>query len=434
MRWTQPHTLLQFLLYVYKSFMQNQGLETAKSLTFTSLFAVVPLVTLVLAILSAFPAFQVFSSQLQGLILDRLLPSSSYEIEQYFTAFSSQARNLTWLGAVMLLVTSYLMLRSVEHSFNQIWGVSELRKGLTSFLLYWSVLSLGPLLLGVGLAITSYITSLTLFERFSDLSDVLGARSAILGVFPILLTTGAFTLLYVAVPNCGVRFTHALAGAVVVALAFKVVKAIFTTFIARASYEVVYGTFAVIPILLMWIYVCWALILFGANLVRNIPLFTTHNTAENVHPTLLLLALLHKFWEKQQGGEVLRIRELIDEKWPFRTVAVDKLLILLEELKLVRSLDRDQWILTRDLESVSLWEVLSATPWAQPGPVDLAAAVPPVVARHLPDTAALMEHFLRVAEVSGNEFATSFSAYFRDETGWTRQSALGPGAAKLMSP
>jgi membrane protein len=425
---------MQFLAYVYHSFMQNQGLEIAKSLTFTSLFAVVPLITLVLAILSAFPAFQVFSAQLQSLILERLLPSSSYEIEQYFTEFASQARNLTWLGAVMLLVTSYLMLRSVEHSFNQIWGVSELRKGLTSFLLYWSVLSLGPLLLGVGLAITSYVTSLTLFERFSELSDVLHARSALLGLFPMVLTAGAFTLLYVAVPNCGVRFTHGLAGAIVVALAFKVVKVIFTGFIATASYEFVYGTFAVIPILLLWVYVCWALILFGANLVRNIPLFTTYSTAENVHPTLLLLALLHKFWEKQQGGEVLRIRELIDEKWPFRTVSVDKLLILLEELKLVRSLDRDQWILTRDLEVVSLWEVLSATPWAQPGPRDLAATVPPVIARHLPDTAALMEQFLRVAEVSGTEFATSFSAYFRDAAGWTRQTAQGGKEGNLISP
>ena len=281
-------TPLHFMAFVARNFLRNDGLENAKSLTFTSLFAVVPLLTLMVAILSAFPSFQVFGSQIQTMVFNRLLPSTSEELEGYLTSFSGQARNLTWVGAVMLLGTAYLMLVNMERNFNRIWGVAEQRKGIGSFLLYWSVLSLSPLLLGMGFAISSYVTSLTLFETFTDLSEVVGARNLFLGLFPLLLSTLGFTLLYVAVPNCGVRFRHALYGGLAVALAFVLVKWIFTRFIAGASYELIYGTFAAMPIFLMWIYVCWVVILFGANLVRAFPLYGVSTGTEDVHPVLLL--------------------------------------------------------------------------------------------------------------------------------------------------
>lgn len=428
MVWSKPLTLLQFLRFVYQRFLQHDGFEQAKSLTFTSLFAVVPFVTLVIAILSAFPAFQVFGAQIQDMIFERLLPSSSSQLQSYLAAFSLQARNLTWIGAMMLLVTAWLMLRNIERSFNQIWGVGELRKGLASFLLYWSVLSLGPLLLGIGFAISSYITSLALFERFTAMSAVLGARSVALEFFPVLLTTGAFTLLYVAVPNCAVRLRHALIGAVTVALAFKVVKWVFARFIATASYEFVYGTFAALPIFLLWLYVCWVVILLGANLVRSIPQFAGSTTAEKVHPTLLLLALLHRFWQKQQLGEPLRLRELIDQKWPFRTVALEQLLAELEAQHLVRSLNHEEYLLARDLDAVRVWEVLGKLPWAQPAAADLAVPLPPVIAGNLPCTEALQAHFLRAAEFSGHEFAASFGSWFRDKEGWQADSGRATGS------
>lgn len=182
-----------------------------------------------------------------------------------------------------------------------------------NFLLYWSVLSLGPLLLGAGFAISSYITSLTLFDRFTDF-QLVGGHDLLLGMFPLLLTTIAFTLLYVAVPNCGVKLRYGLLGALAVALAFIVVKWMFGRFIATASYAVIYGTFAAIPVFLLWLYSCWIVILFGANLVRAIPLYGSRVGSEEVHPSLLLLALLHKFWEKQQSGSVLRVTELLAEK------------------------------------------------------------------------------------------------------------------------
>ncbi|MDR2213487.1 MAG: YihY family inner membrane protein [Pseudomonadales bacterium] len=414
MFWYRPATLWNFLRFVYRGFMRNQGLETAKSLTYTSLFAVVPLITLVFAVLSAVPSFQVFGTQIQEMIFDSLLPSSSEQLERYLANFSGQARNLTWVGAVMLLVTSYLMLVSVERNFNLIWGVQELRKGMTSFLLYWSVLSLGPLLLGIGFAISSYVTSLSLFERFTEVSGLIGVRRVLFALFPLLLTTGAFTLLYVAVPNCGVRIRHGFCGALVVALSFMVVKVVFTRFIATASYELIYGTFAAVPIFLLWIYVGWVVILLGANLVRGIPLFAANQHQEDVHPSLLLLALMHRLWEKQQSGATLRVQELMDEGWPLRTVSAKQLFVLLGQRQLVQALDEDEYLLARDLSSVSLWDLLSHTPWAQPGAedLDLAQSLPRILQRHLPEPRQLRESFIHLENVAKAEFSLSFADWF----------------------
>jgi membrane protein len=403
---------MNFLAFVWRNFMRNEGLENAKSLTFTSLFAVVPLLTLILSILSAFPSFQVFGAQVQEMIYQRLLPSTGSELQDYFNNFAGQARNLTWAGAAMLLGTAYLMLVNIERNFNRIWGVSEQRKGLTSFMLYWSVLSLGPLLLGMGFAISSYITSLALFDRFTEF-QLVGGHDLLLGLFPVLLTTIAFTLLYVAVPNCGVKLRHGFLGALAVALAFIVVKWLFSVFIATASYAFIYGTFAAIPAFLIWLYICWVVILFGANFVRAIPLYGSRVGSEEVHPSLLLLALLHKFWEKQQTGSVLHVTELLAEKWPFRSVTPDQLLSLLEGKHLVHALGDDEYLLARDLEVLSVWDVLGDTPWGLPAADELTRPLPAVVAEHVPELADLYERFRHINELAEKEFSSSLGAWFR---------------------
>ena len=384
-QWLRPQTWWRFVCFVYKSFTNNKGVENAKSLTFTSLFAVVPLLTLTVAILSAFPSFQVFGNQIEGMIFDRLLPSSSEQLEEYIASFASQAKNLTWVGALMLMATAYLMLVNIERNFNNIWGVGELRKGLHSFLLYWSVLSLSPLLLGIGFAMSSYITSLSLVQTITQVSDsVAGGSSLRLVLFPMFLTTLAFTLLYVAVPNCGVRIRHAMVGGLVVAISFSLAKKIFTWFISKASYELVYGTFAALPIFLIWIYMCWIVILVGANLVRCLPLFREESAEEKVHPSLLMFALLHKFWDSHQKGKSVTIQSLIQNKWPFQGLKIDEYLDILVERKIIRDLSQDEYVLSQDLHGISLWEFLQKLPWAQPTSDDFQHGTPEVLIPHLP--------------------------------------------------
>lgn len=380
----RPASPVSFLHSVFRAFMAHNGLETAKSLTYTSLFAVVPLLTLTLAILSAFPSFQVFSTQVQAMLFERLLPSSSTELQDYLAGFAGQGTQLTWAGAVMLLATAYLMLVNIEEHFNNIWGVNKHRQGLASFLLYWCVLSLGPLLLGLGFAISSYLASLSLFQRFTEVTDYFGANALLLRVFPSLMTVGAFTLLYSAVPNCPVRVRYAFAGAVAVALALVLLKWLFGLFIATASYQVVYGTFAALPIFLLWLYVCWVVILCGANLVHSLPNWQYQRERQGVHPTLLLFALLHLFWRRQQQGESVFISRLQEQGWSFAGTPVETLLNVLTDHKLVRSVDHDEYMLVRDLHGVTMWQLLRACPWAPPSLEELQQPLPAVLRLHLP--------------------------------------------------
>ncbi len=403
---------LHFLKFVYQSFTRHKGLENAKSLTYMSLFAVIPLLTVLVTILSAFPAFQVFGSQVQSMILDRLLPSSSSELENYFTGFSEQARNLTWVGAMMLLVTSFLMLLNIESSFNRIWEVRESRKGLNSFLLYWSVMSLGPILLGLGFAISSYITSLNLFDSFLDISDFFGTTSILLGMFPLILTTGAFTLLYIAVPNCGVRFHHGVIGGLVVALSFLIVRKVFTWFISLASYQLVYGTFAAVPIFLLWVYICWVVILLGANLVRSLPAYSTEYKNGNVNPYIMLIALLHKFWLLQKKGESLSMSQLINEKWPFNELSMADMLKVLQENHIIKNCGADEFVLVRDFQNLSVQEIFNCLQYALPRSKDF-EFLPDLIVEHLPHMEKLKTSFAQLESATQKEFSSPVADIYK---------------------
>ncbi len=405
--------LWHFILFVSKSFSRNKGTENAKYLTYMSLFAVIPLLTLLVAILSAFPAFQVFGDQIQSMIFDRLLPSSSSELENYFTSFSDQARNLTWVGAMMLLVTAFLMLLNIERSFNRIWEVRESRRGLNSFLLYWSVMSLGPFLLGLGFAISSYITSLNLFDSFLDISETLGTTSLLLEIFPLILTTGAFTLLYVAVPNCGVRFDHGLIGGLVLAISFKVIKLVFTWFIGMASYQLVYGTFAAVPIFLLWIYICWVLILLGANLVKALPTYNTEYKTHRVHSYILLIALLHKFWLSQQKGESVSLLVLVKEKWPFNELSMSDALLVLQEKQIIRNCGANEYVLVRDIQSLTVQQVMGLLNTAMPTLKDF-ELLPDIILQHLPNMKHVKNSFAEIENASQKEFSVPLAKIFQE--------------------
>lgn len=412
-QWYRPLVIWQFLAYVYRRFMANEGLENAKSLTYTSLFAVVPLLTLILTILAAFPQFQQFNTQVQNMIFTRLLPSSSLELQSYLQAFSEQARNLTWAGAIMLVATAYLMLVNIERNFNGIWGVSQHRRGLSSFLLYWSVLSLSPLLLGVGLALSSYISSLSLFEAFAEVSTYVGVNQLFISLFSLLLTALGFTLLYVAVPNCGVHLLHGFVGGLVVAFFFMIVRALFTWAMSLASYAIVYGTFAALPIFLIWLYICWVVILFGANLVRCIPLFRESQHDVHVHRTILMLALLHDLWEKHQHGKTLMVDELVRERWPFVDVDIEECLDLLTTRGIVRAIEDDEYTLVQDLHVLSVWEFIRGMPWSMPEPEELEKPLPAILLDHLPAWPAVIAQMRQLEEAGQQGFQYSVDHFFR---------------------
>jgi membrane protein len=208
--------------------------------------------------------------QLQNLIFEQFFPSNEQDISKYFKTFTEQARQLTLLGVAFLMVSAYLMLKNIEKNFNAIWGVAKGRRGVANFLLYWAILSLGPLLLGVAMAMSTYLTS---FKLLVGAYDSLGLLEQVFKYAPWVLTWAAFTLLFATVPNCKVPLRHAMAGGLVTTVGFQALKAVFAWLVSHTSFSLVYGAFAALPLFLLWVNLIWMVILGGAVFVHSIKFY-----------------------------------------------------------------------------------------------------------------------------------------------------------------
>ncbi len=291
------HDSRRFLAHFGRQIIAKGCQKSAAALTYMTLFAIVPLMTVVYSMFSLIPAFKGMGDTVQSFIFTNLVPSAGQEVQTYLAGFSEQARNLTFVGAGMLLITSYLMLKNIEKTFNAIWDVADARSGLQNFLLYWAVLSLGPLCLGIGLAMSTYLLSLRLLVGEYD---SLGLLPQFLQFFPWVLTSAAFTLLYLAVPNCKVRFRDAALGGMVTAFCFEVTKDVFTWIVGRSSFELIYGAFAVVPLFLLWINILWMIVLGGAVLVRSLGAYQAELRGSPYPP---LIAALRALWVLKSRGQ-----------------------------------------------------------------------------------------------------------------------------------
>ncbi|MEK7877947.1 MAG: YihY family inner membrane protein, partial [Pseudomonadota bacterium] len=240
----------------------------ASSLTFTTLLAVVPVVTVALTVVSAFPVFGSLLEQLHKFVVQNMLPRSVDTLTTYAQQFSENAAQLTAVGVVILGVTALLLLFTIEGEFNVIWRVSRARPLLRRVLVYSTVLTIGPLCIGASLSVTSYLITLSL----GLVDEMPGMRSALLRFVPLVLTSAAFALLYFTLPRCPVLKRDALTGGVAAGAGFEIMKHGFGFYVAHfPTYTVVYGAFAAVPIFLLWIYLSWLIIIGGAVLVAVLP-------------------------------------------------------------------------------------------------------------------------------------------------------------------
>ena len=359
--------LWKFAPYVIAQYKEKDCQQSAAALTYMTLFAIVPLMTVTYAIFSVIPAFQGVGEQLQTLVFDNFVPNTGQEVQDYLMAFSSQARNLTIAGVAMLVMTAFLMLRSIEKAFNAIWGVLEGRKGLSSFLIYWAILSLGPLLLGLGLAMSTYLITLKLLVTEHD---SLGVVAWMLQFFPWILTATAFTLLFVAVPNCKVPIKHAMTGGVLTAALFELLKDLFGWIISHSSFEVIYGAFAVVPLFLLWINLLWTIILAGAVLVRILSTYKTVVIGQRYPDLVSALLLLWELKGRLATGSALNNGYLLQlgvesEQW-------QKIRDALLRHHVIAITDQGEYVLCRDLSSVTLRQLASMVniPVQMPGVSD----------------------------------------------------------------
>jgi len=244
--------------------------QVAGSLTFTTVLGMVPLLTIALALFTAFPLFSAFRRSLELYFSDHLMPKMiANTVLEYLNQFAAKSMRLSAVGAIALVFTAVAMMSMIDRVFNRIWRISTPRPLLQRVLMYWALLTLGPLLIGMSLSITSYLFSST----GSAVMNLRFVGTLFYGLLSLGLTTGAFTLLYATVPNCAIQWKDAAAGGLLAGLLFEAAKRLFALYIAQfPTYTMVYGSIAAIPIFLVWIYMFWVITLIGALLAAAVPI------------------------------------------------------------------------------------------------------------------------------------------------------------------
>ncbi|WP_029685244.1 virulence factor BrkB family protein [Tatumella saanichensis] len=258
---------LNWLVLFWRRIDEDNMTVHAGNLTFVSLLALVPLATVVFALFAAFPVFSDVSVQLRHFIFDNFVPAAGTVVEDYLERFVSNVSRMTAVGAIGLIITALLLIHSIDSALNTIWRSTKKRPLVFSFAVYWMVLTLGPLLAGASLVMSSYLLSVHWLND-TGLTHLL---DPILRLLPLLLSVLAFWLLYSIVPTCAVPGWDAFCGALVAGVLFELGKKAFSLYVtAFPSYQMIYGVLAVIPILFLWMYWTWCIVLLGAEVTVSI--------------------------------------------------------------------------------------------------------------------------------------------------------------------
>ena len=242
---------------------------SASSLTFTTTMALVPFATVALAIFTVFPMFAQFQVVLQKWLLESLIPDNiARQVMGYLTQFAGQASKLGGAGVALLLVTALALVFTIDHTLNSIWRVRTHRPFGQRLLVYWATLTVGPLLLGMSLTMMSYAIS----ASKGVVGGMPGGIALLLDALQFFLMAGGMAALYHYVPNVQVKWSHAWAGGLVVSAGLEVAKKLLTLYLSKVpSYSLMYGAFATVPILLIWIYTAWVIVLWGAVIAAYLP-------------------------------------------------------------------------------------------------------------------------------------------------------------------
>ena len=348
---------VNFIRFIVIRFREDRCVQIAASLTFTTLLSIVPLITIALTMFSAFPVFDDFSNEIKTFLLENLMPDKAGSvITRYMEQFAESATRLTAVGVVFLTVTAMLMMLTIDQAFNVIWRVSRPRPLIKRLVVHWAVLTLSPLLIGGSLSLTSWLVGLSM--GYAKHIPVFGIGT--LKILPVMLTTLAFAMLFQLVPNRYVPRAHAWIGAIVASVVFESMNRVFGYFISHfASYKLVYGAFASVPIFLLWIYLSWLTILVGAVISASLSYWRSPAT-QNITPTTQLLdalRVLRVMVNGLQQGQMSTLPQLSKAL----TLGYDALEDILEKLasaNMVRRAEGHGWLLMRDAGHIRGTELL----------------------------------------------------------------------------
>jgi membrane protein len=327
--------------------------QVAATLTFTTVLALVPLLAVALSIFATFPMFSDFRVALEKNLLRELLPPQYAELMlRYLRDFAAKAARLTAFGLGFLVVAAMLMIATVDRTLNELWQVRGKRPLAQRVVVYWALITIGPVLIGASLAATSYLMTVS--------ADVLqrlpGGLRAMLDTLPLVLSALAYAALYVVVPNRRVAWKDALVGGVTAAVVGELIKEAFGYYIRAGVVTNIYGAFAVVPLFLLWVYLSWLVVLLGGAIASTIPMLRSTRFADATRPGddfITAVALLRVLYDaaREHGGTGQRSTDALSRITRTRLEDTERLLHALSALAYVRPLGGEhagQWRMTCD--------------------------------------------------------------------------------------
>jgi membrane protein len=346
----------EFVVALVMRFREERVTQTAGSLTYTTLLALVPLLTVALAVSTAFPMFDDWITSLQLFVMENVLPDTPIlgSIVDQVNSFAANAGRLTAIGIVGFIVTSVMLMLTVDNALNRIFRVQRRRSLLQNVFVYWSIISLGPLLIGASLSGTYVALRASLGALELDtLAD------AAFGVVPFLLTCAALILLYGIVPARRVVWRHAVLGGVLAGIGFEVAKRAFAVYLTQVpTYALIYGAFATVPIFLVWLYLSWLVVLTGAIVTAMLPAYSAKPERHRVQGEELAeaLAMLTLLARAHAEGQVVHLNSLA-RRLRLVPERCEEMLERARAMHWVTRTDKDGWVLSRDPASIRLADV-----------------------------------------------------------------------------
>ncbi|MFO6425120.1 virulence factor BrkB family protein [Motilimonas sp. KMU-193] len=254
---------LAFAIHVYHRASEDRVKVTAGYLAYVTLLSLVPMLAVVFAVMSAFPVFQELQVVIEDFVYANFVPAAGEALRENLTGFIANTNKMTAMGVGALMVVALMLISAIDQNLNHIWRVKKKRNLASAFAMYWMVLTLGPVIAGASIAMSSYVVSM----NFISDPDLITHGQKMLALLPLAISTLMFLGVYTLVPNTRVKIRHAIVGAIVAAILFELSKKGFAFYITQfPSYQAIYGALATIPILFVWVYLSWIIVLVGAEL------------------------------------------------------------------------------------------------------------------------------------------------------------------------
>lgn len=357
LRFNRDRTL-NFSYFLWQRFLNDKCFETAGALSYTTLVSLVPLTVAVLAMFAAFPMFEEARDTLINFVFSNFVPAAGETVQKALLDFASNARKLTGISILVMLFSAVSMMNSIEDRLNRIWKVRNHRPWGPRLLLYWAALTLGPIMVVGGIAVTSYVAAVPMFR---DASEQLGIGQELLKALPFVVTFLTLWLMYTTIPNRRVNKKHTAIGAFLGAILFELARWMFTHYVQHAqNYQQIYGALAIIPLLLLWIYLSWVIVILCASVAASISAFE-YQAPCDVMPEgsefLGLLVVLRHFVDAQRTGVALDPATVRAAEPYLRSESITAYFEDLARADLVNRRESGGWMMTRSLDSTDLLRV-----------------------------------------------------------------------------